>query len=98
MQEPDSRDDEQKDDTIQARWPQASPVWEGVEKKAQETCGRKTAKTTRLEPTEQQQLLDAKQPDHRHVACVVGVGRSVVAPRLATSDHYTRLCVRPAWD
>jgi hypothetical protein len=97
-QEPGSRDDEQKDDTIQAKWRQASLIWEKVEKKAQETWSRKTAKTTTLEPTEQQQLLDAKQPDHRPVAFVGGVGRFVVAPRLPTSDHDKRLCVKPEWD
>ena len=51
-----------------------------------------------LEPTEQQQPLDEKRPDHRRAVFVVEVDGCSVGPTLLTSDRDIRLCVRPAWD
>ena len=96
-----SRDEKQTGDKNQAKWRRE---WKKggqvrvVGKKAEETFGKRKAKTTMLEPTEQRQLLDEKRPDQRHVVFVVGVDGCSVGPTLLTSDRYKRLCVRPAWD
>ena len=96
-----SRDEKQTGDKNQAKWRQEwKPGGQAQEvgRKAEEAFGKRKAKTTRLEPVEMQQLLGEKWPDHRRVVFVVGVDGCFVGPRLPTSDHYTRLCVRPAWD
>ena len=96
-----SRDEKQTGDKNQAKWRRE---WKKggqarvVGKKAEETFGKRKAKTTMLEPTEQQQPLDEKRPDHRRAVFVVEVDGCSVGPTLLTSDRYKRLCVRPAWD
>jgi hypothetical protein len=96
-----SRDEKQTGDKNQAKWRREGKKGGQVRvvgKKAEQTFGKRKAKTTRLEPTEQQQLLDEKRPAHRRVGFGVGVDGCSVDPTLLTSERDIRLCVRPAWD
>jgi translation elongation factor EF-G len=93
-----SRDEKQIGDKNQVKWWRKwkkSGQERVMEKKDEETLGKRKAKTTMLEPAEQQQQLDEKRPDHGRVVFVVGVDECSVGPTLLTSE---RLCVRPAWD
>ncbi len=96
-----SRDEKQTGDKNQAKWRRE---WKKggqarvVGKKAEQTFGKRKAKSSMLEPTEQQQLLDEKRPDHRRVVFVGGVDGCSVDPTSLPSDRDIRLCVRPAWD
>jgi hypothetical protein len=93
-----SRDEKQTGDKNQVKWRQEEKKGGQVRvmgKKAEETFGKRKAKTTRLEPAEQQQLLDEKRPDHRPVVFVGGVDGYSVGPTLPPSDHYKqRLCCK----